>query len=164
MEIWSPIDNFPPYEVSNQGRVRNGESDKLLGIHDNGHGILQVVMRRDGRNNARAVHRLVANAFLDAPPEDDEFVPMWIDGDRTNNQESNLQWKPRWFAIKITLQNKRTKPKDGRRIRHVKSGTVYVNALEAAKELEGLEELIILTAQAGHGRTYLGTTWELLGY
>lgn len=160
MEEWLIIEAFPAYEVSSQGRVRNKSTENILGIYDNGHGVMQVVMRRDLHSFARAVNRLVANAFLDPAPDD--CVPMHIDGDWGNNTADNLRWKPRWFAIKQTMQNKRIVPRDSRRVRMMKTGVVYENALECARELGGLEEVVILTAQSQHWTTYLGSAIEFI--
>ena len=160
MEEWLPIEDFPGYEVSSLGRVRNVHTERLLGVHDNGRGVLQVVLRRDNRNHARAVHRLVANAFLDLPP--DGYVPIFLDEDRKNLAASNLEWRPRWQAQKRTRQSQRTEPTDPRPIRMDRTGVVYSNALECAKAIDGLEEQILLAAQYGYGSKYKGSTFSFV--
>lgn len=158
MEAWASIEGFPPYEINSRGAVRNGNTGKLLGTYDNGHGILQVVLRRDNRNHARAVHRLVAESFLDPAP--DGHVPMLRDGNWNNISPENLEWKPRWFATKWTRQSKQTEPKDRRPILVVRTGKVYDNALECAKDIGGLEDLVLMTAQSLYDATYMGTTMK----
>lgn len=158
MTQWRPISGFPPYEVSDEGTVRNGDSGHVLGIYDNGGGVKQVVLRRDYKNHARAVHRLVAEAFLDPAPDD--CVPMLIDGDHNNMRPDNLVWKPRWYAVKWTRQRRQVEPRDHRPILHVKTGVVYQNALECARSIGGLEDLVILTAQSRWSTTYLGSKFE----
>jgi hypothetical protein len=160
MEKWEPIEEFPGYEVSDEGRVRNERTGRLLGIYDNGHGVLQVVMRRDGKNHARAVHRLVAEAHLFPGPQG--TVPFFLNGDRTDCSAKNLDWKPRWYAIKMTRQSKRTEPRDTRGIRMLSTGQEFPNALEAAKFIGGIEELVLLTAQNRHGATYMGSAFEFI--
>lgn len=160
MEAWTPIEGFPPYEVSDQGRVRNGDTGHLLGLYDNGRGIMQVVLRRDGKNHARAVHRLVAEGFDGEPPGD--MVPMWRNDDRSDNRYENLHWKTRSFAVKWTRQRRQTVPRDLRRVRHVRTGVVYPNALECAKAIGGLEDLVLLTAQSLWETTYLGSKFEFV--
>lgn len=154
------IEDFPPYEVSEQGRVRNGDTGRELGTYDNGHGIRQVVIRRNTRNVARAVHRLVADAFLDPAPDD--CVPMFRDGDRTNICPENLVWKPRWFAVKWTRQGNQTHPRDLRRVRMVRTGVIYENSLECARAIGGLEELVLLTAQSRWETTYMGSRFDFI--
>lgn len=160
MEHWRTIEDFPSYEVSDRGGIRRGDSGRVLGTYDNGHGIRQVVIRRDNRSYARAVHRLVAEAFLDPAPED--CVPMFRDGDWNNIHPDNLVWKTRSFAVQWTLQGKRTIPRDNRRVLHVKSGVLYNNSLECAKDLGGLEDLVILTAQSLWQTTYMGSRFEFV--
>lgn len=161
MEEWRTIEEFPDYEVSDDGRVRNGKTRHQLGIYDNGSGVLQVVMRRDTRPCGRAVHKLVATAFLDMPPGDD-YIPMHIDGNPQNNEADNLVWKPRWFAVKMTKQRRQVMPRDDRPVLEVKTGIVYANALECARTIGALEEQIILTAQNRYGATYRGSSYEFV--
>ena len=161
MEAWLPIEEFPGYEVSSYGRVRNEDTGHVLGVYDNGHGVRQVVMRRNRHPTARAVHRLVATAFLHPPPFEDS-VPMHIDGDWGNNAADNLIWKPRWFAVKHTRQAKQEAPRDTRPIRMIKTMRVYPNALECAKDIGGLESLVLLTAQNRHGARYMGSAFEFV--
>lgn len=159
MEHWLPIEDFPGYEISDQGRVRNESTKRLLGIYDNGGGVLQVVMRRNGRSTARAVHRLVAEAFIHPAPEG--AVPIHLDGDWSNNSVENLMWKPRWFARKRTMEMRRREPLDYRPVRRVSTGQVYENAREAAKALGTLEELILASARwGGNEHHVMGSTWE----
>ena len=158
MVEWRIIDEFPDYEVSDEGQVRNISTQQMLGIFDNGNGVLQVVLTKNKKKWARAVHRLVANAFLDLPPVG--YVPIFLDGDRTNLSASNLEWKPRWFAVKRTLQAKRVIPMDDRPIIMLKTEEIYPNALECAKAIGGLEELVLITAQNRHGATYMGSQFE----
>lgn len=159
MEQWLPIEEFPGYEVSDLGRVRNEYTHKILGLYDNGSGVIQVVMRRGGRPTARAVHKLVASAFLHPAPEG--AVPIHIDNDPENNAAENLLWKPLWFARKRTNELKRTRPLDPRPVRRLSTGKIYLNAREAAKELITLEEMILQSAiYSGRGYSVSGSGWE----
>lgn len=158
MEQWAPIEGIRNYEVSDLGHVRNVNTLRHLGIYDNGSGVMQVVMKENGKAICRAVHKLVAEAFLDMPPEG--YVPIHIDDDWTNAAASNLEWKPRWFARKRTAQNKRTVPTDNRPILVVEKEEVYDNALECAKAIGGLEDLVLITARNRHGGSYLGLHFE----
>lgn len=160
MERWEPLEDFPGYEVSDQGRIRNENTGRLLGIYDNGYGVLQVVMRRNGRPTARAVHKLVAEVFIHPGPEG--AVPIHIDGDHTNNSADNLEWKPLWFARKRTLGFRREEPLDRRPVRRVSTGEVYLNAREAARALGSLEEQILWAARWGEGRYHKGSSWEFV--
>lgn len=158
MERWAPIEDFPGYEISDQGRVR-GLNGGILGIYDNGHGTRQVTLRRDGKNNIRAINRLVAIAHIGF--EDRDYVPMHIDGDATNNCADNLVWKPRWFAQRQTRQRSKTVASDTRGIYIEETGESYPNALACAKALGGLEDMVLIAAQS-RDTTYMGMNFRFL--
>jgi len=164
VEHWLPIEDFPSYEISSEGRVRNVDTDHILSIHPNGRGIYQVVMYRDGRPNARAVHKLVANAFVETESRNyrGDDVPVHIDGDRSNNCADNLMWKPLWLAMQRTRQRNRVRPIDNRPVMVVDTGDIYENSLECARAIDGLEELVLNTAMAGPTTTYMGLRIEFV--
>jgi hypothetical protein len=101
-EEWRPLLGYEGlYEVSSLGRVRGmprphaypRRADRLLYIGPNRpgpRGYLQVRLCRDGLEVTRKVHRLVAEAFLG--PRSAPFEVNHIDGDKTNNRASNLEW------------------------------------------------------------------------
>lgn len=98
-EKWQPIPGYEGYyEASNLGRIRTvidhpkGRSLSgtvmKLSLHRNGY--LNVGLHRDGVRKVVGVHRLVAAAFHGAPSSG--MVARHIDGVRTNNKPSNLEW------------------------------------------------------------------------
>lgn len=158
MEEWKVIREFPTYEVSNRGRVRNLSTGRVLKQtrHPNT-GMLWVGLRKNMQQHTRTVHRLVANEFLFEGPEG--CVPIHIDGDRDNNTPENLDWKPLAYAKELTTERARVKPIDPRPVRHIEFENVYANALEAAKALQGLEKYILLAAGSGGMMSYKGGHW-----
>ena len=91
--------------MSDYGRIRTNKTGRILALNVNQFGLLQVGMMRDGEQLHRSVPLLVAKAFL--PQRDGAFdTPINLDGDRYNNHINNLQWRPRWFAIKYNHQFK----------------------------------------------------------
>lgn len=110
MEIWKTIvDRANPngvYEVSNLGRVRSLDQivtyknakgsrvsykrkGRILRTHSNGSGHKYVNLGL-GDNKKRAVHRLVAKAFIPNPGNKPEV--NHIDCDPSNNAVNNLEW------------------------------------------------------------------------
>ena len=100
MAMWKPIKGYEGmYEVSSHGAVRSCEritadgkhlSTKILhgGCYPNGYEF--VCLRKDGNNRNRMTHRLVAEAFI--PNPDNLPVVNHIDGNKHNNNVTNLEW------------------------------------------------------------------------
>ena len=84
MEIWSEIENFPDYSVSNFGRIRSNRTDRILALNKNQFGVLQVGLMRDGQQWHRSVPLLVAKAFIPQPRGSFD-TPINLNGDRTDN-------------------------------------------------------------------------------
>lgn len=135
MTKWEEIPDFPGYSVSSEGEVRNDSTDRLLAKRVNDRGVY-VGMSRGRVQQNRMVSRLVADAFLEHPalPYHRETfdTPINLDGDRSNNNVSNLMWRPRWFAVKYHSQF-RTDWSEGPRVQDLQTGDKFDNVLEAAK-------------------------------
>ncbi len=86
-EIWMQVDSYCNYYVSNFGRIKNINTERILKQSNNSKGYKFVVLNGD---NYR-VHRLVAFAFLDTPL-DEKLTIDHIDRDVTNNHVNNLRW------------------------------------------------------------------------
>jgi hypothetical protein len=85
-----PVVGFDMYEVSDHGRVRSFYSGRILSLQPHKDGYLQVALSRDGKSYHRLVHRLVAMAFSDCT--DYSLEVNHVDGDKTYNDISNLDW------------------------------------------------------------------------
>ena len=105
-EIWKDIEcRKGYYQISNYGRVKRLSTisirsdnkkykrpEKILKPYLNHKGYLMVDLGYDinKKRICKFVHRLVAEAFIDNP-ENKEQVNH-IDGNKTNNHVSNLEW------------------------------------------------------------------------
>lgn len=96
-EEWRPVAGYVGiYEVSSIGRIRRLPEPRralrvrVLKPRYDKKGYVRVALHHSGRKDA-AVHRLVALAFLGAPPGDKVQVNH-IDGDKQNNAVTNLEW------------------------------------------------------------------------
>lgn len=104
-EQWRQIRGYPLYEVSTDGHVRRWTPP----MHRNGvelpvlpkpsltqstvNGYQTVNLSIDGKAVKKYVHRLVLYTFRGEPPIG--YEARHLDGDRTNNRLSNLQWGSR---------------------------------------------------------------------
>lgn len=65
MELWKVIDDFPSYEVSNLGRVRNLKTKRVRKAVKHHSGYLQLnLVQEDKSKKVVYIHRLVAFSFL----------------------------------------------------------------------------------------------------
>ena len=90
-----PIEGFPGYFVSDDGRVFSEKSGQRKALQPSWQGTrpharLGVMLRRGGQSLKRKVHRLVLEVFVGPRPEGQ--VARHLDGDPTNNRLSNLSW------------------------------------------------------------------------
>ena len=112
-EIWKDVVGYEGlYQVSNLGRVRSLDVvDRLGRLHkgkirvskDNGTGYQTLPLKHDGKQKMVTVHRMVAIAFVDNPYNLPEV--NHIDGDKTNNRASNLEWCDRRYNVKHAVKN-----------------------------------------------------------
>ena len=158
MEHWKEIPEFPGYSVSDMGHVRNDETGYLLTLLQNREGVVNVGMIKDKRQYKRAVALLVARAFLDPPSPPAFDTPINLDGDRTNNDVTNLMWRPRWFAIAYARQFHTERKGIRVPIEDVNTGEHYRNSWAAATQL-GLLDKEILLAIMNH--TYVWPTYQI---
>ena len=131
MENWASIPSFPGYSVSDNGRVRYDEHDRILARLVNTTGIVYVGMFHEGAQHNRGVARLVAEAFLPTPIYPTFDTPINLDGDRTRLEVTNLMWRPRWFAVKYHQQFKKIWS-EKRPIVDVATDVRYKNSMHAA--------------------------------
>lgn len=123
-EIWKPIEGYPGHEVSNLGRVKS--IDQYVNFHnvktrEPGLRLIKGRVRKneidkDGYCRLRLksggkllqVHRLVAAAFIDNSMN--HPVVNHLDGVKTNNNVTNLEWctvgENTKHAFKIGLRSK----------------------------------------------------------
>lgn len=94
MELWKKINGYGGrYEVSNLGRIRSyakGPVRILRQSKHKGYYVVGITCSITKKKYYKVVHRLVAETFLENPNQ--KPVVDHINGDRFNNQVSNLRW------------------------------------------------------------------------
>lgn len=106
-EVWVDIIDFPSYQVSNTGKVRNMKDFRLLGQQLNKHGYYTVVLKRDLESYTCLVHRLVAIAFL---PNPDNLPIVNHKGENTINPNvENLEWCTAEYNVNYGTARERAK-------------------------------------------------------
>lgn len=93
-EIWKDVPNWEGlYKISNFGRCLSVKQNKIKALDTNSYGYARLQCYDGKRRDKLFVHRLVAMLFVDGYKEG--FVVDHIDGDKTNNIYTNLQWVSR---------------------------------------------------------------------
>jgi len=91
-EIWKTIAGYPDYRISSYGRVLSlkGINPRILKPRTGAHGYLHVDLHKDSKGKSTKIARLVAKAFIPNPENKPQI--NHINGDKTNNHISNLEW------------------------------------------------------------------------
>lgn len=92
MELWKEVEGTNgALLVSNSGRVKSLLRDgRILKPTQDSKGYLRLRVTIDREKRSYKVHRLVAMAFVDNP--DNKPQVNHINGDKTDNRASNLEW------------------------------------------------------------------------
>ena len=134
------IENYPNYFVTKEGEVINVKTNKILKPCFNTWGYQQVTLHNRIKSKNIVIHRLVANAFI----SNFENKPQvnHIDGNKSNNSVSNLEWctssENVKHAYKIGLSNISDKNKKAIKLANSKvvldtqTGIFYDSLTEAA--------------------------------
>jgi hypothetical protein len=91
-ECWKPIDNYKKYFVSNFGNVLNTKTNRTLKASTDSGGYLKVNLCKNGITQNHKIHRLVANAFLPDPENEDQQCIDHINRQKLDNHYLNLRW------------------------------------------------------------------------
>lgn len=157
MERWLPLLGHSSYEISNLGEVRNVNTDRLVTAVQTSGGRYSVKLYRDGVSVRRGLSKLVGDTFL-PPPKNPSFnTVIHFDGDLSNCKASNLDWRPRWFAIKHAMQFKAERNGYGAPLKDISSGEVFDSAWAAVLKY-GL--LHIDLVQSIENKTYVFPTMQ----
>jgi len=102
MEEWKEITDYPNYEISTLGNVRN-KKGKLLALHITREHYY-IKLYKDSKGKMFYIHRLLAEAFIPNPNN----YPLidHIDRNPLNNSLDNL----RWANKAINSYNRKSKP------------------------------------------------------
>lgn len=162
-EIWVTLGSqYPEYDVSNLGQIRNNRSGRVIAQSKNNTGFMKVAIN-DFRGDRRTVEvtRLVAFNFVQGySPQND--TPIHLDGNREHTFADNLAWRPRWFAVLFHKQFHDPRYHIDAPILEPNLKRVFPNSLEAAKALGVLEQHIMLSTVNGTPTYPDGYTFEMI--
>lgn len=124
-ELWAPHLGYPGYSISTFGRVRNDRRGRVLTPLEYPGQRQTVKMTYNGVQVNRNVAKLVCETYH--LQRDGWTTPIHFDGNMQNCHVENLDWRPRWFALKHTQQFGKDHYEYPDPVRNVDTGTIYDN-------------------------------------
>lgn len=103
-EEWRIIEEFPDYEISDYGNIRNLRFNRPKQSSINNRGMVVTCLSSKGKHYTRSIAILVATAFLGEPDNDYEDSVINLDGDKHNCRFDNLAWRTRHFAVRYNRE------------------------------------------------------------
>ena len=91
--MWRVIEEFPDYIINEYGeifKIHGNQSYIIMKPKLDKDGYLNIGLRNSKGRFYRRIHQLVAKAFIDNPKNYE--VVNHIDGNKTNNHFTNLEW------------------------------------------------------------------------
>lgn len=148
-ENWISMQDFPNYEISDLGHIRNKKTKKQLKCYTAKDGYLTVSLCNHGRQYCRKLDNLVCRSFHSKPRG--YFVVSHKNGDPADCTADNLYWK------------RRDSPRQSRPVyAYDKDGQLidqFTSATEAALSINGSAGSI-RNVCCGMGNTYRGLQWS----
>lgn len=155
-EEWKTISDFPSYEVSSLGRVRNWTTNRILSP-GNAKGYLYVHLTLNKKVYARRVNRLVAAAFI--TPDIEGFDVEHVNTIRSDNRASNLEVVTHQENIQRIYRNTNRPGNRSQAIRLVETNQIFRSQTECAK-ITGIAQPIISECLSGKRASHKGYTFE----
>lgn len=93
MEEWKDITGYENlYQISNYGRVKSLYVNRIMSLKTDRDGYQEINLIKNGIKKSYRVHRLVALHFCINPCPEKYNIINHIDGNRSNNIYTNLEW------------------------------------------------------------------------
>jgi hypothetical protein len=163
-EVWKDVIGYEGYyQVSNKGRVRGltrtvGAANKKTKIikgrlkvptMNEYRGYLQIVLSKKGKNKTFKIHRLVAIVFIENVKNLQDVNHK--DGDKLNNNVTNLEWVTRKDNIIHAYDNglqKHGENRVGAKLKDYEAREIYSLANEGLLSQIDIAKLYGITQQA----------------
>lgn len=145
-EIFKEVKNYPRYEISNHGRLRNKKNGKILKDWIiNGYRVGRII-GDDGKHKKITIHRLVALNFCENPNNHNEIDH--ISRNREDNYYKNLRWCSHSENCKnklVSCKSKINKKENEHHIYYLKKSftvRIYKNGEQIYKNFKNLDDAI----------------------
>jgi hypothetical protein len=132
METWKPLKNFPSYNGSTEGRIMNIRTQRILKTFVNSQGYELICLRKNNKQYTVKVGRVIAETFLGEHPGMDVG---YKNGNRSQNNISNLEWRTRQETIRAAFESGNKIPSRQIAVRVIETGVTYSSIRACAKDL-----------------------------
>lgn len=165
-DIWVDCVNHSEYEVSDTGKIRSKKKNIILNsrINSAGYEDVKIWDNKNRKHKHLRIHQEVAKAFIDNPNNKPEV--NHIDGNKLNNNVSNLEWCTRSENTKHAIESGLFTPyklppykKEGIRVRIVETGEEFESLTDCAKHVNGCKSGISACV-LGKKKTHMGYHYE----
>lgn len=155
-EIWLESEDYPKYDISNTGKIRNRKSGRIMKTNVGRGGYEQVCLRKDKQQYTKRVHRLVADTFYG---RHDDLEVNHIDGDKLNNRVDNLEFCDRSTNTLHAFEHGLRKPRGQIKIRVVETGEKF-ESIRACDRATGCNQSAICAFFRGEQKSVNGYHFE----
>lgn len=155
-ENWKNISGYEEkYQVSNLGKVKNIKNNFILKPIDS-HGYKYVHLCDASKRKNKAIHRLVALAFIPNPFNYPEVNHK--DGNKSNNNVNNLEWCSR---KENAIHMSKVLHKHCKKVLCLETGEIFNSIYEAANFYNRKESGLVATLRHySYRKTFAGYHWE----
>lgn len=129
-EIWKINTDFPQYEISDQGMVRNTKTKHLRSFAYN-HGYPQIDMYPG--KQTRTVHTLVAETFLGKHPG---MQVNHKNGNKKDNRLTNLEWVTPSENLQHAYDHKLRNTPHEKPVRVIETGEVFQSITKCSEAID----------------------------
>lgn len=159
-EIYKEIPGYEGlYKISNYGNIYSIQKEQLLKPQPSHHNYQRIQLHKNGSHKSFAVHRLVAEAFVDNPNNYNEINHK--NEITSDNYYKNLEWCSHDYNIHYgNRMSKYDLAKTPVIMMDMNGNEIarYKSQLEASKEI-GISQGAISNACSGRAKTAGGAKW-----
>ena len=152
MNKWKPLYNYPGYEGSPDGQIRNVRTQRVLKPVINGSGVPVLSLQTDNGQRSVNARRVLAETFTGEHPGMDV---RYRDPDNDSLAIDNLEWCTRSETIQRGYDRGTKKSPTCVRVRVVETGETYDTIKECA-EATGCDKSDISKYLAGKRKSIKG--------
>ena len=130
LEEWRQSEEFPNYEISDEGKVRNQKTGRVLKASISEKGYARVSLAENGKTYTRNIHRLVADVYV--PGYEEGMGVVHKDNDPSNNHADNLKWETKSEIARRSFENGRQQTHRMRPVRCIETGEEFESVKSCA--------------------------------